>query len=121
MTYRADQADPLVTRPQEHWREPDIAQAYDHVRFSGPKGRLYRWREERAVERALSGLERGNRILDVACGTGRITALLVRHGFQAAGCDISPAMMAVARQRLMALGHDVPFVEGSVEGLPSQD
>jgi ubiquinone/menaquinone biosynthesis C-methylase UbiE len=121
MSRGKDENDLVVEKPGEYWRLPDIAQSYDRVRFGCLKGRLYRWREERAVERALSGLERGSSILDAACGTGRITALLARNGFQAAGCDISPAMMAVAHQRLRSLGHEVPFVEASVERLPYQD
>ena len=113
--YREDEP---VRRPQEHWRRPEIAQAYDRFRFDGLKGRLYRWREERALERALSELHPGSSVLDVACGTGRITALLACNGFATTGCDISPAMLAVARRRLICLGRDVPFVEGRVEQLP---
>lgn len=38
------------------------------------------------------------RALDFGCGTGRSTRFLNRHGFQAVGIDISPDMLARARQ-----------------------
>ena len=108
----------VVERPGEHWRRPDVAQTYDSGRFDNLKGRLYRWREERAIELALRRVRRGSTVLDAACGTGRITALLQRNGFRATGCDVSPAMMAVAHRRLTSLGYEVPLVESSVECLP---
>jgi SAM-dependent methyltransferase len=43
------------------------------------------------------GLERG-RALDVACGTGRAFAPLLRRGWRVRGCDLSPAMLERARQ-----------------------
>jgi ubiquinone/menaquinone biosynthesis C-methylase UbiE len=111
----------VVERPGEHWRQPHVAEKYDTGRFDNLKGRLYRWREERAIESALRMLRRGSTVLDAACGTGRITALLQRNGFRPTGCDISPAMMAVAHRRLVSLGYDVPLVESSVECLPYAD
>jgi len=38
------------------------------------------------------GLNHG-RVLDVACGTGRAFAPLLRRGWQITGCDLSPAML----------------------------
>ena len=119
---RADAAtETIVQRPGDYWRRPDIAEQYDSGRFDSLRGRLYRRREERAIELALGELAHGSHVLDAACGTGRITALLQRNGFQAAGCDISPAMLAVARRRLTSLGYDVPLIESSVEHLPYAD
>jgi len=120
MAYAWTETERVVERPGEHWRQPEVAQTYDTGRFDTLKGRLYRWREERAIEFALGRLRRGT-VLDAACGTGRITALLQRNGFRATGCDVSPAMMAVARRRLASLGYDVPLVETSVECLPYPD
>ena len=40
-------------------------------------------------------------LLDVACGTGAVTARLARR-YQVSGLDISPGMLAVARARLPA-------------------
>jgi SAM-dependent methyltransferase len=43
---------------------------------------------------------KGGRALDVGCGTGRSVAALIAAGFDAAGCDPSPGMLSVARDRL---------------------
>jgi len=103
----------------DYWRVPAAAQQYDRRRFSGLKGRLYRWLEESAIQQALSGLPPGSAVLDAACGTGRVTALLRRQGFRPTGYDISAAMIAVARERVTSLGHDdVPLVAGDVQHLP---
>jgi SAM-dependent methyltransferase len=111
----------VLEKPGDYWREPSVARAYDVRRFHNLKGWLYRWREERAFELALSGLPQGSRVLDAACGTGRITALLRRHGFRATGCDISHAMLTVARGQLTSAGFASPLVENNVEHLPYRD
>lgn len=115
-------ADIVVEHPGEYWCQEQAARTYDSGRFDSLKGRIYRRREERAIELALRRVPRHGTVLDAACGTGRITALLQQNGFQAAGCDVSTAMMAVARQRLTSLGYDdVPLVESRVERLPYPD
>lgn len=54
-------------------------------------------------EKLLPELEqrglRTGRALDVGCGTGRAFAPLLRRGWQVRGCDISPAMLARAREQ----------------------
>jgi len=47
-------------------------------------------------ELEMHGLK-GNRALDVACGTGRAFAPLLRRGWQVRGCDLSPSMLERAR------------------------
>jgi SAM-dependent methyltransferase len=49
---------------------------------------------------------RGRRALDVACGTGKSARPLLERGFAVAACDVSPAMVRIARRRLGA-GADV--------------
>ena len=56
------------------------------------------------VDFALAGARArgwsGGRVLELGCGTGNATVLLVRHGLEVVGVDASPAMLAVARQKL---------------------
>jgi ubiquinone/menaquinone biosynthesis C-methylase UbiE len=111
----------VVERPGDYWRVPSVAQDYEAERFHHVKGYVYRRLEERAIQRALRGLGPGTTLLDAACGTGRVTALLRRRGFRPTGCDISRAMMSVARRQLAAVGDDVPLVENTVEALPFRD
>lgn len=42
----------------------------------------------------------GNRLLDVACGTGLSFIPLLDRGWQVTGCDISPAMIGAARAKV---------------------
>jgi SAM-dependent methyltransferase len=46
---------------------------------------------------------RGNRLLDVACGTGKSFAPFLDRGYEVTGCDLSPAMLAVARAKTPAV------------------
>jgi ubiquinone/menaquinone biosynthesis C-methylase UbiE len=51
-----------------------------------------------------------NRILDLACGTGNLTIPLAQAGYQVTGLDISPEMLAVAREKAAEAGLDISFV-----------
>ena len=105
----------VVTNPKDYWRVTPHAEDYDRERFGDPWGRLYRAREERALRRALQHLPRHGRVLDVACGTGRVTAVLVGERFdEVVGTDLSDAMMDVARRRLPG----VEFFQGEATRLP---
>jgi ubiquinone/menaquinone biosynthesis C-methylase UbiE len=42
----------------------------------------------------------GKRLLDVACGTGKSFIPMLDQGWQVTACDISPAMVAVAREKV---------------------
>jgi SAM-dependent methyltransferase len=47
--------------------------------------------------------QQGQKVLEVACGSGRILVPLVQAGFDVLGIDVSPHMLAVAREKLDAL------------------
>ncbi|HJV21638.1 MAG TPA: methyltransferase domain-containing protein [Holophagaceae bacterium] len=61
----------------------------------------------------------GERVLDLACGTGN-TALAARaRGAEVTGLDLTPELLAVARDRAAAAGwDDLAWVEGDAEDLP---
>ncbi len=59
----------------------------------------------------------GTRLLDVACGPGRLTRAAAERGTAATGCDLAPAMVALARKRNPAISFD----EASAEALPYPD
>jgi SAM-dependent methyltransferase len=46
----------------------------------------------------------GNRLLDVACGTGKSFMPMLRRGYVVTACDLSPAMVDRARARLGTQG-----------------
>ncbi|MDY3562186.1 GNAT family N-acetyltransferase [Gemmata sp. JC673] len=51
------------------------------------------------LERAVAFVKHKGTALDVGCGTGRLMGLLSKHGFRTDGLDVSPAMLAHARNR----------------------
>jgi SAM-dependent methyltransferase len=53
-----------------------------------------------ALERlVLDALPAGSHVLDLACGTGQLAALLAERGFEVTGLDSSAGMLAIARAR----------------------
>jgi 2-polyprenyl-3-methyl-5-hydroxy-6-metoxy-1,4-benzoquinol methylase len=60
------------------------------------------------MERLLR-LAPGRRALDVACGEGRNSIFLARHGFRVAGMDISDVGIAKAEHRARAEGLGIDF------------
>lgn len=64
----------------------------------------------------------GERVLDIATGTG-ITAIAARErGAQVTGVDLTPELLAVARQKAEAEGfRDIEFREGDAESLPFEN
>lgn len=73
---------------------------YDTRLFTGVKGRVFVAAEKRALAAAFRYIRPGGRVLDMPCGTGRVTQLLLDRGFDVAGADISEHMLRAARQKL---------------------
>ncbi|MBH0168692.1 class I SAM-dependent DNA methyltransferase [Fictibacillus sp. 18YEL24] len=48
---------------------------------------------------ASNHLEDGKRFLDVGCGTGSMTVLLAKEGFEVTGVDLSSDMLMVAKEK----------------------
>jgi ubiquinone/menaquinone biosynthesis C-methylase UbiE len=69
--------------------------------------------EERALRTILEALPRGD-AADVACGTGRLSAMLCDLGHRVVGVDPSEAMLGRAR----AKGLPATFEVGAFDGLP---
>jgi ubiquinone/menaquinone biosynthesis C-methylase UbiE len=74
---------------------------------------------ERLVERAV--IEPGSEVLDVACGTGNATLPAARSGARVTGLDLSPDLLAIARERAADAMVEVDWVEGDAESLPFGD
>lgn len=73
-------------------------------------------REQGVLESLLPDVVSG-RALDAGCGTGRVTELLSRRGYDVVGVDQSEAMLARARSRDIR----AEFLLGTLESLPVGD
>jgi len=56
----------------------------------------------------------GGRVLDLGCGTGRLTILIARAGIEIIGADLSPTMLDTARAKAAARGVKVRFVQADM-------
>src|SRR5689334_18169233 len=70
-----------------------------------------------ATARALIGLQDLGDVLDIACGDGVLAELMTSQARSVTGVDISPTLIAAARERLKGDTH-VTFAEGDMHALP---
>ncbi len=63
----------------------------------------------------------GDRVIDVACGTGNAAIPAAVAGGEVTGLDITPELFEDARRRAAEAGVDVEWVEGDAEELPFED
>lgn len=72
------------------------------------------------VVAAEARVQKGDRVLDVACGTGALTlpaAEIAGHSGSVVGLDANPEMLAVARRK----SGQIEWLEGTAEALPLPD
>lgn len=108
-----------ATSQSKIWqRSPDAALQYEHwaARFLlGP------WAPHLLESVALAP---GERVLDVACGTGVVARLAAQHvgaAGQVTGVDIHPAMLSVAQLMAQQDGAAIVWKEGDAVTLPFPD
>jgi SAM-dependent methyltransferase len=70
---------------------------------------------------ALAGIARGERVLDLACGTGNAAIEAARIGADVTGLDAAPRLIEVAEARAAAAGVEAAFVVGDAQDLPFDD
>ncbi len=80
-------------------------------------------RTSKEVDRALKILkpQGDERILDLACGSGRHSIELRRRGFSVVGVDISPELIEIARGEAAVEDLDVEFVLADLRELAYED
>jgi ubiquinone/menaquinone biosynthesis C-methylase UbiE len=115
-------------QPRAHdlaWQSEAVVAAYDERRFSSITGPTFDPLEKRAIGRLLTKAEATDPIrtvLDVPCGTGRISEMLLKRGYTVTCGDISPAMLAAAQKRLSSYRSDqVRYVASDVYALEFPD
>ena len=94
-----------------------VADGYDGwaVTYDGEDNGCFPMRDD-VLTPMLDGLTPG-RALDAACGTGAVAQQLVARGHDVVGIDISPAMLARARQAVP----EATFMTGDITRLPLLD
>ena len=69
----------------------------------------------------FAGIKTGQRVLDVACGTGVVAVTAARRGAYATGLDLTPELIEHARQNAATAGVDIDWHHGDVEAMPFPD
>jgi SAM-dependent methyltransferase len=66
----------------------------------------------------FAGIRPGQRVLDVACGTGVVAITAARAGAAVTALDLTPELLAVGRNNARTAGVEIEWREGDVEALP---
>lgn len=86
--------------------------------YSTPKGRFVDILEKKTI-RDLCGIRRGDKVLEIGCGTGHFSAYFRELGAEVVGLDTSPEMLRVAKDLRGDLRID--FSKGDAYRLPFAD
>lgn len=83
-----------------HYQDPAVVASYDAERFTAPMRRGATRRKWNAIRKGLGkDFERVGSVLDIPCGTGRFTELLLGAGKRVVNADRSRAMLLAAREK----------------------
>lgn len=74
---------------------------------------------EQVVSRV--GVQPGDKVLDVACGSGNAAIRAAQAGAHCIGLDLTPELFDAGRDAAAACGVEVEWVEGDAEALPFDD
>ncbi len=66
---------------------------------------------------AQNGVKKGARVLDAACGTGKLTLPLAKAGFCVTGADASEDMLRAASEKARKAGLNIPLIRQRLEEL----
>jgi SAM-dependent methyltransferase len=111
-----------VARNVENWTE-------SNEQYTGPNARAAWAREELSygifgvpeLRLQVLGDVAGLDVVDLGCGTGYVSAWLVRQGARPVGVDPTPAQLATAREMQQEFGLEFPLVEAVAESVPLPD
>jgi SAM-dependent methyltransferase len=68
-----------------------------------------------------AGVVAGQRVLDVACGTGVVAVTAARAGAKVSGLDLTPQLLERAKENAALAGVTIDFHQGDAEQLPFDD
>jgi ubiquinone/menaquinone biosynthesis C-methylase UbiE len=74
-----------------------------------------------AEQYLLNTLPGSGSVLDVGCGTGRISVYLAERGYRVTGIDVSEGLLSVAREISTKRSHDIHFFHTEGITLPFLD
>jgi SAM-dependent methyltransferase len=100
---RTESPESAYVRAEQPWVDQRIAAMYDAFDFDG----------DLPFYLELAGAQ-GGRVLEVACGTGRVVVPLARAGHRVVGIDVSSAMLELARAKLARFGAQAELIQADM-------
>ena len=95
------------------------AAVYEQTRYETGYGRLFRKLHHHILNTALATVDKKARCLEVACGTGHTTQVLVEHFEKITACDLTPEMMS--KNRFGKSPDQVTYLQANAFALPFPD
>ena len=112
-------------RAKKVYQNENVVSKYDVEGFSSLKGRLVNNRELFLIGRALDCAEviPPATIIDIPCGTGRLSINLANKGFNIRGVDLSPKMVSYTSEKIkdLKLEDKIKVEVGNAESLGYPD
>ncbi|MEO2074528.1 MAG: class I SAM-dependent methyltransferase [Bacillus sp. (in: firmicutes)] len=93
-----------------------FAYLYDELMKDAPYKEWVKFVKEKLEQYDVTG----ERLLDLACGTGELSIRFADEGFQVTGVDLSSDMLAVAQAKAENRGVRIPFFEQNMIDLDGQ-
>jgi ubiquinone/menaquinone biosynthesis C-methylase UbiE len=90
-----------------YYTEPAVAADYDRVVSAVDDVPFY-------LDLARAAAIRGEGVLELACGTGRVTLPVAQSGAPTTGLDNSVAMLDIAERKAETAGVDVTWAQGDM-------
>ncbi len=115
----ASQRTPAAADKRSFYRRHDVVAAYEQQRFGSASGA---WVNQREIAQVIELLPATGRILDLGCGTGRMSRRLSELGREVVLLDASDAMLAravpaVGAPAVLADAFALPFARESFEAI----
>ncbi|MGH9631604.1 MAG: class I SAM-dependent methyltransferase, partial [Bryobacteraceae bacterium] len=105
--------------------QPELEQLKQRMRatwMAGDFGQIAKYSTKWAEEFVgRNRIQNGDKVLDIACGTGNLAISAARTGAKVTGVDIAPNLLEQARARAAQEKVDASFDEGDAEQLPYAD
>lgn len=78
---------------------------------------------DRAYDRLTANIKKGQRVLDIGCGTGALTIRAAQRGAELKGIDVNPQMLEIAKKRARKAGlsRSIEFCEMGVAELDGEE
>jgi len=95
-----------------------VAPEYDHIRFKRTLDKIIDDIQKRMVLKFMGNLQ-NKPIIDIGCGTGRLSIVLAKNGAKVTGIDISQEMIKIAKKRYEE-NKNINFARRDIEEFPSE-